>query len=62
MTAVEFLSEQLLNLDIEFDSILINRSNYWVKRNNVLEQAKEMEKQHIEDAFKKGQQSTLKLS
>jgi hypothetical protein len=45
MTAVEWLSEQLLNLDIEFDSILINRANYWVKRNNILDQAKEMEKQ-----------------
>jgi len=44
-TAVEWLSEQLLNLDIEFDSMLINRANYWVKRNNILEQAKEIEKE-----------------
>ena len=44
-TAVEWLSEQLLNLDIEFDSMLINRANYWVKRNNILEQVKELEKE-----------------
>jgi hypothetical protein len=44
-TAIEWLSEQLLNLDIEFDSMLINRANYWVKRNNILEQAKEIEKE-----------------
>jgi hypothetical protein len=54
-TAVDWLSEQLLNLDIEFDSILINRANYWVKRNNILEQAKEMEKQQIIDAHLDGQ-------
>jgi hypothetical protein len=28
----------------------------------IVEQAKEMEKQQIQDAFKKGQQSTLKIS
>jgi len=44
-TAVEWLSEQLLNLDIEFDSMLINRANYWVKRNNILELVKELEKE-----------------
>jgi hypothetical protein len=48
-TAVEWLSEQLLNLDIEFDSILINRANYWVKRNNILEKAKEMEKENTDN-------------
>ena len=49
MTAVEFLSEQLLNLDIEFDSLLINRESYWGNRNNILDKAKEMEKQETEN-------------
>ncbi len=31
-------------------------------KENTIEQAKEMEKQQIQDAFKKGQQSTLKIS
>lgn len=46
-TALEWFSEQLLNLDIEFDSVLISRSNYWIKRNNIVEQAKEMEKEQL---------------
>jgi hypothetical protein len=49
-TAVEWFSEQLLNLDIEFDNVLISRSNYWIKRNSIVEQAKEMEKQQIVNA------------
>jgi len=53
-SAVEFLSEQLLNLDIEFDSLLINRESYWGNRNNILEQAKELEKQQIKDAYLRG--------
>ena len=46
-TAVEWLAEKMLFNEFH---------------NPYLEQAKEMEKQQIEDAFKKGQESTYKIS
>ena len=57
MTAVEFLSEQLLNLDVEFDSILINRASYWIKRNSIIEQAKEIEKETLHQVWKASEQN-----
>jgi hypothetical protein len=51
MTAIEWLLEQL------------ERNIMWTdKAENIVEQAKELEKQQIEDAFKKGQESTYRLS
>ena len=46
-TAVDWLAEKMLFNEFH---------------NPYLEQAKEMEKQQIEDAFKKGQESTYKIS
>ena len=52
MTSVEWLVEQ-------FETIVFYSEE---AKENTIEQAKEMEKQQIQDAFKKGQQSTLKIS
>jgi hypothetical protein len=49
-TAVEWLTEKLR---IEFG---------FVFSNNILEQAKEMEKQQIKEAFQKGQLSVYKIT
>ena len=55
MTAVEFLEEQL-------DSELELYNSQWLRIEKIIDKAKEMEKQQIEDAFKKGQESTYKLN
>lgn len=52
MTAVEWLVEQL-----DGEKHLTDNE---IKR--VIEQAKEMEKQQMNEAFKKGQESTYRLS
>jgi hypothetical protein len=51
MTAVEWLVDKMLSQDW-----------YTYKSLEYIKQAKEMEKQQIEDAFKKGQESTYRLS
>ena len=53
-TAVEWLNDKILELDVEFDITLISRTNYWIKRKEILEQAKEMEKQQIINTWYNG--------
>jgi len=48
-SAVEWLNDEIIGLDVEFNMTLISRENYWIKRKELLEQAKEMEKQQIID-------------
>jgi hypothetical protein len=50
-TAVEWLAEQMLYIDNEYDMKLICKNQYQSKRRDIIEQAKEMEKQQIVDAF-----------
>jgi hypothetical protein len=52
MTAVEKLVQTLIGFHDDFELAFSKEIN----------KAKEMEKQQIEDAFKKGQESTYKLS
>lgn len=54
LTAVEWLWEQLLNLDIEFDSVLIGRTSYLVKRNYILIQANKLFEEQIVDGWHNG--------
>lgn len=72
-TALEWLIEKILvqqeiNIDEEGDWIDISRIEYingyksYVDLSAFVNEAKEMEKQQIEDAFKKGQESTYKIS
>jgi hypothetical protein len=46
-TAVEFMASELLYLDNEYDMKLINKNEYQAKRKEIIEQAKQMEKQQI---------------
>jgi hypothetical protein len=48
MTAVEWLCNEWLYLDQQFDMCLIDRNIYWDKLRQIQEQAKEMEKEQIE--------------
>jgi hypothetical protein len=50
-TAVEWLIDEWLHLDAEFDMVLIDKKIYWEKLKEKQNQAKEMEKQQIIDAF-----------
>jgi site-specific DNA-adenine methylase len=52
-TAVEFIASELLYLDNEYDMKLINKNEYQAKRKEIIEQAKEMEKERIIDFAKK---------
>jgi len=46
-TAVEWLIEEWLHLDAEFDMALIDRNTYWEKLKEIQRQAKEMEKKQL---------------
>jgi hypothetical protein len=46
-TAVEWLANELLHLDHEFDMKLIDKNEYQARRKQVTNQAKEMEKEQI---------------
>jgi cystathionine beta-lyase family protein involved in aluminum resistance len=48
-TAVEWLAEKMLYIDNEYDMKLITKSEYQAKRRDIINQAKEMEKQQIID-------------
>ena len=50
-TAVEFMVNELLYLDNEFDMKLIDKNEYQVRRKQVTNQAKEMEKEQILRAY-----------
>jgi hypothetical protein len=47
-TAVEFMASELLYLDNEYNMKLINKNEYQAKRKEIIEQAKEMEKEQRE--------------
>jgi hypothetical protein len=61
MTAVEFVAYELMNLDIAYE-MGIEKNEFHKLRQEIIKKAKEREKQQIEDAFKKGQESTYRLS
>ena len=50
-TAVDFMASELLYLDNEYDMKLINKNEYQAKRKEIIEQAKEMEKEQIINAY-----------
>lgn len=50
-TAIEFFDEKIRELDVEFDMTLISKTNYWIKRKEILEQAKEIENKQLFLAF-----------
>ena len=50
-TSVEFLVDKMLYIENEYDMKLITKSEYQAKRRDIIDQAKEMEKQQIERAF-----------
>jgi site-specific DNA-adenine methylase len=52
-TAVEFIASELLYLDNEYDMKLINKNEYQAKRKEIIDQAKEMEKERVIDFAKK---------
>jgi hypothetical protein len=54
LTAVEWLDNKIIELDVEFDMTLISRKTYWVRRNEILEQANKMFEQQIINAYKEG--------
>lgn len=54
MTAVEWLINEWLYLDQQFDMCLIDRNIYWDKLRQIQEQAKEMDKEQVVDAFFQG--------
>lgn len=59
-TAVEWLCNEWLYIDQEFDMCLIDKKVYWEKLRKVQEQAKSMEKQQIIDARMDGINAALK--
>jgi hypothetical protein len=61
-SAVEWLIFHWMELDYQYYSGEIGRIDYRNKRDSIQLEAKEMENKQIQDAFKKGQQSTLKIS
>jgi hypothetical protein len=46
-TAVDFMASELLYLDNEYDMKLINKNEYQAKRKEIIEQAKEMEREQM---------------
>ena len=50
-TVIDWYENKLIQLDIDFGG----HKNYWIERKKIREQAKEMEKQQIIDAYKKYQ-------
>jgi hypothetical protein len=53
-TAVEWYIEKLLDLDYEYAKGLITLGVWSERKNSLIQQAKEMEKQRIETAYNKG--------
>ena len=56
-TAVEFMASELLYLDNEYDMKLINKNEYQAKRKEIIDQAKEMEKEQINNAHYEGSEN-----
>jgi len=57
-TAVEWLINEWMHLDAEFDMVFIDKNTYWEKLKEKHNQAKEMEKQQIVDAYDNGKYIT----
>ena len=51
-TAVEWLANELLHLDNEFDMNLIDKNEYQKRRKQIIEQAKAMEKEMMNKNIK----------
>ena len=49
-TAVEWMANELLYLDNEYDMKLIDKNEYQARRKQIIDQAKAMEKEQIIDA------------
>jgi hypothetical protein len=54
-TAVEWMANELLYLDNEYDMKFIDKNEYQIRRKQIIEHAKEMEKEQIMDAYLQGQ-------
>ena len=61
MTAVEFVAYELMNLDIAYEMGL-EKNEFHKLRQEIIKKAKERESQQMNEAFKKGQESTYRLS
>jgi len=53
-TPVEWLIDEWLHLDAEFDMVLIDKKTYWEKLREKQNQAKEMEKNLVCDSWDDG--------
>jgi hypothetical protein len=53
-TALEFYAEQEVKLTLDFLANKINQVEYGIKRVKLIEQAKAMEKEQIENAYLRG--------
>ena len=53
-TAVEWMANEFLYLDNDFDMKLIDKNEYQARRKQVTKQAKEMEKEQMDNFFKNG--------
>ena len=53
-TAVEWYTDELLGIKLEFAMGVITESEYHAKRRKAFEQAKQMEKEQIVEAFYEG--------
>jgi hypothetical protein len=53
-TAVDWLDNEITELDEQFDIDQIGTKTYWIKRNKILEQANNMFYHQIIDAYEKG--------
>jgi hypothetical protein len=57
ITAVDWLINEWMHLDAEFDMVLIDKNTYWEKLKEKHNQAKEMEKQQHSDTWDDGMKS-----
>ena len=56
-TIVEWFNEKLIELDVEFQTELItSKENYWIKRKEIIEQAKQIENKQSVDDYNMGYQ------
>lgn len=50
-TAVEWLIDEWMHLDVEFDIVLIDKNTYWKKLKEKHNQAKEIEKEQMKNSL-----------
>jgi len=53
-TATEWMANELLYLDNEYDMKLIDKNEYQARRKQIIEQAKEMEKEQHKKTWSEG--------